>query len=177
VEKIVVAFESESTCRKMAEIIQSGGVAGCVLVHSCGEVKRLIHKLHLNLVVCGYKLADGLCEDLYADLPPTCSMLMVATPAQLELVDEDIFRLPAPVSKSSLCASIEMLYQANRRLNKYIKPRRNEEEKAVVEEAKKLLMERNGMTEEQAHRYIQKQSMDGGTRMIQTARLILGDTY
>jgi response regulator NasT len=46
-----------------------------------------------------------------------------------------------------------------------------------VEEAKKLLMERNGMTEEQAHRYIQKQSMDGGTRMIQTARLILGDTY
>jgi response regulator NasT len=92
-------------------------------------------------------------------------------------VDEDIFRLPAPVSKSSLCASIEMLYQANRRLNKYIKPRRNEEEKAVVEEAKKLLMERNGMTEEQAHRYIQKQSMDGGTRMIQTARLILGDTY
>ncbi len=67
--------------------------------------------------------------------------------------------------------------QANRQLGKYIRPRRNEEERALVEAAKQLLMERNGMTEEQAHRYIQKQSMDTGARMTQTARLILDDEF
>ncbi len=177
VEKIIVAFESETTCRKMAELIQAGCAVSCVTMRSCGEVKRMVHKSRLNIVVCGYKLTDGTCEDLFADLPPDCSMLMVATQGQLDLVNEDIFRLPAPVSRSSLCASVEMLMQANRQLSKYIRPRRNEEERAVVEAAKHLLMERNGMTEEQAHRYIQKQSMDTGARMVQTARLILGDEF
>lgn len=176
-EKIIVAFENEATARKIAEIIQNGGVASCLTLHSCGEVRRMVRRAQLNIVVCGYKLSDGPCEDLFADLPSSCSMLMVAQQGQLELVNEDIFRLPAPVSKSSLCASVEMLFQANRQISKYIRPRRNEEEQSVVEEAKRLLMERNGMTEEQAHRLIQKQSMDTGARMVQTARLILNDQY
>ena len=35
-------------------------------------------------------------------------------------------------------------------------------------------MDRNGMTEEQAHRFLQKKSMDSGVKMVQTARLVLG---
>ena len=34
-------------------------------------------------------------------------------------------------------------------------------------------MERNQMTEEQAHRYIQKRSMDNGTGLLETAQMIL----
>lgn len=176
-EKIIVAFESKATCQKIAESIQSGGAASCVTMHSCGEVRRMVHQSRLNIVVCGYKLSDGTSEDLFADLPPTCSMLMVASRPQLELVHEDIFKLPAPVSRAGLCASVELLLQANRQLSKYIKPRRSDDERALIEEAKKLLMERNGMTEEQAHRYLQKQSMDAGAKLVQTARMVLGDHF
>jgi len=38
---------------------------------------------------------------------------------------------------------------------------------------KLLLMESSGMTEERAHRYIQRRSMDCGARMADTAKLIL----
>ena len=34
-------------------------------------------------------------------------------------------------------------------------------------------MERNHMSESEAHRYIQKNSMDTGTNMVETARMIL----
>ena len=34
-------------------------------------------------------------------------------------------------------------------------------------------MERNHMTEEEAHRYIQKCSMDSGTSLTETARMVL----
>ena len=34
-------------------------------------------------------------------------------------------------------------------------------------------MDRNGMTEEQAHRYLQKKSMDSGAKLVQTAQLVL----
>ncbi len=43
VEKIIVAFESETTCRRMAELIQSGCAVGCMTMRSCGEVKRRVH--------------------------------------------------------------------------------------------------------------------------------------
>ena len=34
-------------------------------------------------------------------------------------------------------------------------------------------MDRNGMTEEQAHRFLQKSSMDNGTKLLQTAQTVL----
>ena len=34
-------------------------------------------------------------------------------------------------------------------------------------------MRRNHMTEEEAHRYIQKCSMDSGTNLIETAQMVL----
>lgn len=172
-EKIIVAFENEDACRKAAEIIQAGGAASCVTLRRCADVKHMVHKLRASIVVCGYRLADGPCEDLFRELPPTCSMLMVANRAQLDMVDEGIFKLPVPVSKSGLCACVEMLLQANRQKGKYLRPRRSDEERAVVEKAKKRLMERSGMTEEAAHRYLQKQSMDSGARLPQTAQAVL----
>ena len=36
-------------------------------------------------------------------------------------------------------------------------------------------MDRNGMSEEQAHRFLQKRSMDAGVRLGQAARLVLDD--
>ncbi|MFR2620283.1 MAG: ANTAR domain-containing protein [Clostridia bacterium] len=34
-------------------------------------------------------------------------------------------------------------------------------------------MARNNMTEEEAHRYLQKSSMDSGTNMVETAEMVL----
>ena len=45
-------------------------------------------------------------------------------------------------------------------------------EKKLITEAKALLMERNHMTEEEAHRYLQKTSMDNGTSLVETAEMI-----
>ena len=42
-----------------------------------------------------------------------------------------------------------------------------------MQEAKELLMARNHMSEEEAHRYLQKCSMDSGTNMVETALMIL----
>ena len=43
----------------------------------------------------------------------------------------------------------------------------------LISEAKALLMERNNLTEEEAHRYMQKRSMDNGTGLTETAQMIL----
>ena len=55
-----------------------------------------------------------------------------------------------------------------------MKPKvRSENDRKVITTAKELLMERNQMTEDEAHHYIQKLSMDSGTNMVETAEMIL----
>ena len=60
-----------------------------------------------------------------------------------------------------------------RRKRKEQPARRSEGDRRLLAEAKSLLMERNHMSEGEAHRYIQKCSMDTGTNMVETAKMIL----
>ena len=50
---------------------------------------------------------------------------------------------------------------------------RSEQDQKKIVTAKELLMDRNHITEEEAHHYIQKISMDSGTNMVETAEMIL----
>lgn len=51
--------------------------------------------------------------------------------------------------------------------------KRTEREKKIISDAKNLLMERNHLSEEEAHKYIQKLSMDSGNNLVETAEMIL----
>ena len=173
-EKVIVAFESEKSCWRIKEILESTGTAACIVCRSAAEVKRVVSKQRITTVVCGYKFPDDSAQGLFEDLPPTCSMLLVAVQSLLEQCENgDIFKLATPVPKGDLLASVRMLLQMGRRLEKFVRPRRPEGEQAVVDRAKALLMARHGMTEEQAHRFLQKKSMDSGRKLIQTARTVL----
>ena len=172
--QIVVAFERQSNCDRLREALESTGEFSCLTCRSAAQVKRTVAKLRLDLVVCGFKLTDESCETLYFDLPQRCAMLMVAPQAQLELcAAPGIFKLPAPVGRGPLLASVRMLAQLVQASQ--APARRTQEEKELVEQAKAVLMGRDGMTEEQAHRFLQKRSMDQGTRLADTARRVLDE--
>ncbi len=54
------------------------------------------------------------------------------------------------------------------------KPRqRSEEELKVINEAKRLLMKKNNLTEDEAHKYIQRVSMESGSGLVETAGKVL----
>ncbi len=50
---------------------------------------------------------------------------------------------------------------------------RSQEDQQIIRKAKELLMARNSFTEEEAHKYIQKRSMDNGTGLVEVAQMIL----
>ena len=174
-EKVIVAFESEKNCLRVKEILENAGVASCILCRSAAEVRRVVHKQHITTVICGYKFSDDSAENLFEDLPPFCTMLMLAVQNMLELCgNEDIFKLTTPVSRGELTAAVRMLTQISHNMERSARPRRSEEEDQIIAQAKELLITRNGMTEDQAHRFLQKQSMNMGTKLVQTAKMVLG---
>jgi len=173
-EKVILAFEGERTAERLREILESASVASCLICRSAAEVKRVVGKQGVNVVICGFKLSDETAENLFADLPDYCSMMVLAVESMLSLIEnDDIFRLSAPASRNDFISSTRMLLQIGRRMERFVRPRRTPREREIIEAAKALLMDRNSMTEEQAHRFLQKKSMDEGVKMVQTAQLLL----
>lgn len=175
-DTVIVAFETESLCNRFRDLIEGGGIANCVVCHSGSQVRRILGAQQIYCVVCGNRLTDGPSEWLCSDLPPACSMLMVGPQHHLDLcASPDIFKLYTPIRKEEALATVSLLLQFGRRMERFIRPRRSNAEQDLINQAKTVLMERRGMSEEQAHRSLQKRSMDLGCRMIQTARLVLAE--
>ncbi len=168
--QVLIAFEGEKTRQRMTEICESAGLQVAGACGSGAEVLRRCERMSSGVVLCGYKLFDMTAEELHEDLPKGIAMVLLATRIQLEACGcEDICRLAAPAHKSELIDSVRMLLDQQ----EAPVPQRSTEDKLLITKAKELLMERNQMTEAQAHRFIQKLSMDTGSKMVQTAMKIL----
>ena len=50
---------------------------------------------------------------------------------------------------------------------------RTGEEERLIRQAKEMLMQKKGYDEEEAHRYLQKQSMDSGNTLTDTAWAVI----
>ena len=104
-------------------------------------------------------------------------MLLRASPAKLqECMIDSIFCLEMPLRGMELFNTINtMMLEVSRstRRKKTQRKVRSQKEQKTIDEAKALLMDRNHLSENEAHKYIQKLSMDSGNSLVETAEMIL----
>ena len=173
-DTVIVAFEDRTMCQRFSELLESTGTAQCLTCHSGDQVRRLLSQRQAYCVICSPHLTDGPAEWLYEDLPAVCSLLLVGPQHVLDSCgSREVFKLPTPIRKEEAVSTVRLLLQFGHRMERFVRPKRNGAEQELVDRAKRLLMEREGYCEEDAHRMLQKRSMDAGCRMSQTARKIL----
>lgn len=140
------------------------------------QVISLANNLDEGIVVCGYRFSDMHYSELNNYLPKGFEMLMVASPEKLEYCQDNIICLQMPIKMNDLLNTLQMMsyeYQRRKKKDKDKPKVRSEEEKALIQKAKRILMDRNNMTEEEAHRYLQKTSMDSGTNLVEMSEMVL----
>lgn len=173
-DTIIVAFEHEAMSQRFSALMEQERVARCLICRSGDQVRRLLDKQQTYCVVCSPRLTDGPAEWLYQDLPPTCALLLVGPQHVLDACSsDDVFKLATPIRREEAVSTVRLLIQFGHRVERLLHSRRSTLDQELVERAKSLLMERKGLSEEEAHRLIQKRSMDTGARLVQTARRIL----
>lgn len=174
---IVVAFQNAENAAQIRSILKKSGYAVVHAVSTGAQALAAADELASGLLICGAKFPDMTYRELRLDLPESFSMLLVASKAvALEREERDIFCLSMPLQVHELLETVEMLsYEVDRRRKKrrQTPKERSPEERKEIDEAKRLLMTRNGISEEEAHRYMQKTSMDNGTSLVETAQMIL----
>ena len=109
--------------------------------------------------------------NLYDDLDGQADLLVIGKPEQLSDCETPaIRRLPLPVNRYQLAEAAEALTQAQQ-ARAPAKPSQQDQE--IIRHAKALLQSARGMTEPEAHRYLQRRSMEAHRKMADTARLVI----
>ncbi len=174
---IIVAFHKQEDAISIKNVLVRNGYEVSAVCTSGAHVLAAIDDYNDGIIVCGYRITDMLYYQLRENLPNEFEMLVLASPAKFEGEQYDgVVNVAMPLKVYDLINTVEMLNNAIMRRKKKRKNQpktRSPEEQKKLDDAKEILMNRNGMTEEEAHRYIQKISMDSGTNMVETAEMIL----
>ena len=176
-DRIVVAFANEEAQRRILRLLASDGWESAACCTSGAEVIRVVRKLGSAIVICGFKLRDMTAADLAADLRGTAVLLVVSSAVNLDMCEgENLYKLATPAARSDFFATLDMLRRFEEKNLHHPPPKRKEADQKLIRTAKELLMDVNRMTESEAHRFLQKRSMDSGMKLVETAQYII-DTY
>lgn len=174
---IIIALPKLEDAKGIRNILMKSGFSVTAVCTTGAQVLSQIDEWNDGIIICGYKLTDMMYSGLHECLPKGFDMLMMASQNVMnDCLDNNIVCLSMPLKVHDMVNTVSMMTQAimRRRKKAKLKPKeRNDEERALIKEAKELLMNRNNMTEEEAHRYIQKCSMDSCTNMVETAQMVL----
>ena len=164
--RIVVAFIGEELRQKTLRLLASEGMEAAAVCASGAEVIRMVRQMGSAVVICGFHLRDMTADALAADLRGIAAVMTVAKVSCLELCGgENLFKLPVPASRSEFFAALELVQDFESDHLRHPVSQRREEDQRLIRRAKELLMDVNRMTEEEAHRFLQKRSMERGVRM------------
>ena len=149
---IIVVMPKVEDAKKIRRILVSHGFTDTVFCPTGAGALIEINKYSSGLVVSGYRLSDMYYRELSENLPKYFDMLLIGSAAAVSDNPSGLMSLTTPLKVFDLVS---------------------EREENYIRNAKFLLMDRNHLSEEEAHRYIQKCSMDNATNMVETAQMIL----
>lgn len=174
---IVIAFPKKEVAQNIRKILSQSGYSVQAVCSTGAQALASVNNLENGILICGSRFIDMMYMEIHDYLPPEFQMLLIASPTSIQEREvENLVCLELPMKVHELLQTLEMMEGQIRRRRKRFRsiPRqRSEEDRQMIEQAKALFMNRNKFSEEEAHRYIQKRSMENGTGLVEVAQMIL----
>lgn len=174
---IIVVLPKLEDAKKVKNLLVRSGFQVTGVCTTGAQAISQADGLHDGIVISSYKLVDMMYDQLQECLPNGFEMLLMASQSVInECYGNDIVCLSTPLKLNDLVNTLNMMAESiiRRRRKRKLQPKvRSADEDAIIKHAKELLMARNHMDEGEAHRYLQKCSMDSGTNLVETAQMVL----
>ena len=171
---VLISMPRSDDALRFEGLIQGYGLMLDTMICNTGsEMLRIANDRDFGVIICTKRLRDMAYSELAEYMPQTFAMIVLTKDASVEVFSDRMVKLLFPMRGSELISTVEMLVSGYMRPKKKPSRVKSEAEKQTIEKAKLLLMDRNGMSEPEAFRYIQKVSMDTGRKAVETAEMIL----
>ncbi len=182
--KHILIVSSKKSIESIETLLRGELPCQCVAVESGGEARRLCLTASFDFILIntplpdefGHELAISLSESTLAGIVLMVKIEM-AEDVSARVTDYGICVLPKPIQKPWFYQCIRLCLAARNRLLRL--KRENDSlaekltEQKVVSRAKCLLIEREGFSENEAHRLLEKRAMDERISKTDAAKAVL----
>ncbi|MBR5347836.1 MAG: ANTAR domain-containing protein [Lachnospiraceae bacterium] len=171
----------ETLIRKGLPLRRFSSVECC---KNSASARRFILERYVDLVIVNLPLQDEPGLDFVLDISEQCNAsVLIVTPSDMfeevldRVTDKGMLVIPRPVSVNRIIQGLRLLIAVQNRYHRFERElasvREKTEELRIVSRAKILLVQKRGLSEDDAHRFIGKFAMDCGvSRKIAAERII-----
>lgn len=168
---MLLVSRGEKSNAFFTEMLEAVSVNQIVTLPTCGEARRLLLEREFDMVIINAPLADESGESLARHIAGkgSCQVILVVKSEYYEEVsavteEDGVLTVAKPVNRAILWSALKLAKAAQARLRQVrsenSRLQQRLEDIRVVNRAKYLLISHLSMSEEEAHRYIEKQAMD-----------------
>ena len=168
---VLLVSSSEKGRDGLAALLREASITQIRMAGSGSQARRFLIQGQASVVVINTPLSDEFGESfaLFATEQTSASVIMLVKNEQADEVahqveNEGILVVEKPMSKALFFQAVKLSLAAQRRMiglqSENDRLQKKIMEIRLVDRAKCLLIENRGMTETEAHRYVEKQAMD-----------------
>ena len=170
---VIIASANRKSAEHIKSILQRDLIFVSEIYQSGAEVLSYASIRPDAVVVCG-RLSDGLpAVSLAERFPPASTLYIWCRPrTHIRVFVSNMVELTMPLDRLEFVSVVRTLTQLSSDITSR-KKTRSVEENDLLTLAKRRLCENYGISEREAHRKIQKMSMEQGVRLMDVARKIL----
>lgn len=168
--RIAVACSGEEERQLLCRMLETHGFSVRFRCRTGAEAIRAVKTMGGGTVVCAARLSDMTAGEIAEALGANAAVIAIGRPAQLDGCGDAPFALlPTPLNSAMLTQALrDALVLDGRRV-----PARSDAEKAIIARAKALLMKNDGLSEPEAHRWLQRAAMERGVKLAEAARALV----
>ena len=166
-KEIIVVYPKKETALSLRSLIEKSGFH---VTHICAlgsSALEIAHEKQSGIIVCPFLMRDITAAELAEQVPPGFDIIALSKNGSEQYMG-NLITLPVPMDREDFLNTVHMLASSKSSFT-----RRTGEDGEYISKAKEALMHIKGMSETQAHKYLQQQSMKSGKKIAAAAMDIL----
>ncbi len=166
---IIIAYPSKDVALQMRSLLESEGFHVSFICATGSSVLRIVHNLREGVIICASILSDMGAGVLAENLPVGFDVVALSKNGREEYLG-NLINMPLPVHRDEFLQTVSVLVSTRSAFTQ-----RNKDDDEIISNAKLILMNSGDITESQAHKYLQKESMRTGKKLADLAKEIVND--
>ncbi len=183
-ERALIVCDSEKGTDFYKSFLKENGIVDIVLADNGPEGKRKILDYDFDICIINGPINGQSGEQLSIDIAEKniCQVILFIKAERLEEITEHVedygvITVSKPINKQLFWQALKLARVAQRRINmahkESAKLEKKLEDMKLVSRAKLLLITNLGISEESAHKYIEKEAMDSRLTRVEVAQTII----
>ena len=170
--EIIIASQNPQAAERIRSILQSDHIFTANVYRSGADVLSFASIRPDAVVICG-KLPDMSAAALAGMLPNGFDLIWLVPSGEPEpLYRSNLITLNMPLNRMEFLNTVRMLAANGAEQSRPRKIVRSQADEELLRVAKERLMTRHRLSEREAHKLLQRRSMESGMRILDVARLI-----